>query len=126
MVCPRLYSRARTTNFVIALMSSSPPRDNFSRVFLILGWQMINPPPQLCVSRYLELGVHAAQQRSDRRAHRLVTDEYDYRDRGEDKRVFGHRLTALIFPHLHKHSRDFVHQSHVLLVVFWPKLALSP
>src|ERR1700733_6877986 len=57
----------------------------------------------------LQLAVHAGKQRGDGRAHRLVAHEHHYRDCGEDKRVFGHRLSALILTHLHKHSRDFVH-----------------
>src|SRR5208282_2804635 len=80
---------------------------------------------QQFATHWLELAVHAAQHAADSRTHRLVADIDNDRDCGQDQRIFSHRLTVLMFAHLHKYPRDHIHCPVSSFCLFLPKLVLS-
>jgi len=75
--------------------------------------------------RPLELGVHGAEQRGDGRAHLLVGDENDYRDRRYYQCVLGHRLTPMKLTRPYNHFCDHAH-SPILLLRFFSETNLRP
>src|ERR1700735_1457554 len=60
-------------------------------------------------ARLLELGIHRAEQRGDRRSHRLIGDINDDRDRCQDQCILSHRLAAYKSIGFHKILSDQVH-----------------
>src|SRR5277367_3895902 len=113
IVWPRTNPSAFTKYFLTKSISPSH-LDQLHPVraaWLVFGPARARSPrrPRVLPVLELELAVHGGEQRGDGRAHLLVGNEHDNRDRRHDQRVLSHRLAVLALGHLHKQFRQLIH-----------------
>src|SRR5208283_3426604 len=113
IVWPRTNPSAFTKYFLTKSISLShlDQLSSFGRLRWSLDRRGLETPAglEVCPMLELELAIHGGQQRGDGRAHLLVGNEHNYRDRRHDQRVLSHGLAVLALGHLHKQFRQLVH-----------------